>query len=281
MSLGPQEIARLPHVEGVLNYLAPMAEKPYNLAYDPAPGTPRSNGRPEAHIVPIHDMRPIAGRLDFDQQGIGFVEAPTAQRDFYDDDELRRVYYPECVELVLAATGGIRGQVFDHTIRRRVWGGADRKSGTPRQPVTRVHNDYTVKSGPQRVRDLMGEEAEALLQRRFQIVNVWRPIRGPLRDAPLALGDASSVPFADFVASDLVYRDRKGETYNLRYNPAHRWFYAPEMRQDEAILVKSYDSAGNGVARFAPHSSFEDPTAPAEILPRESIEIRMLVFHPG
>ena len=122
MSLSPQEIERLPRVEGVLNYLAPMAEKPYNLAYDPAAGTPRSNGRPEAHTVAIRDMRPIAGRLDFDREGIGFVETPTAQRDFYDDDERRRVYYPECIELVLAATGGIRGQVFDHTIRRRVWG---------------------------------------------------------------------------------------------------------------------------------------------------------------
>src|SRR5207302_5308671 len=126
MSPSPQEIERLPYVEGVLNYLALMAEKPYNLAYDPAPGTPRSNGRPEAHTVAIRDMRPIAGRLDFDREGIGFVGAPTAQRDFYNDDELRRVYYPECIELVLAATGGIRGQVFDHTIRRGVWGGEGR-----------------------------------------------------------------------------------------------------------------------------------------------------------
>ena len=99
MSPSPQEIERMPYVEGVLNYLAPMAEKPYNLAYDPAPGTPRSNGQPEAHTVPIRDMRPIAARLDFDREGIGLVEAPTAQSDFYDDDELRRVYYPECIEL--------------------------------------------------------------------------------------------------------------------------------------------------------------------------------------
>ncbi len=279
MSLTPEMIERLPQVDGVLTYIAPMAAKPYNLTYEPAPGEPRSNSRPEPHIVPIHDMRPVADRLDFDRQGIALVEARTAQRDFYDEDEVRRVYYPECVDLVLAATGGIRAHVFDHTIRRRVWGGADRAPGTPRQPVTRVHNDYTVTSGPQRVRDLMGGEATALLQRRFQIVNVWRPIRGPLRDAPLALADASSVAPADFVASDLIYRDRTGETYNVRYNPAHRWFYAPDMRADEAILIKSYDSAEGGIARFAPHTSFEDPTAPADKLPRESIEIRMLVFH--
>jgi len=278
MSLTAQQIERLPHVEGVLNYLAPMAEKPYNLTYDPPPGEPRSNGQPEPHRMPIHDMRPVAGELSLDREGIALIEAPTAQRDFYDEDEVKRVYYPECIRLVLEATGGYRAQMFDHTIRRRQWGGTDRAPGVPRQPVTRVHNDYTVKSGPQRVRDLMGDEAEELLKHRFQIVNLWRPIRGPLQDAPLALADAGSVPFEDFVASDLVYRDRTGETYNLRYNPAHRWFYAPEMRTNEAILIKSYDSLANG-ARFAPHTSFEDPTAPADPLPRESIEVRMLVFH--
>ena len=163
-------------------------------------------------------------------------------------------------------------------MRRRVWGGVDRSAGTPRQPVTAVHNDYTINSGPQRVRDLMGEEADELLSHRFEIVNVWRPIRGPLRDAPLAVCDATTVDFTDFVASDLVYRDRTGEIYRVKYNPAHRWFYVPEMRADEALLIKCYDSALDK-ARFTAHSAFEDPTAPADMLPRESIELRTLVFH--
>ena len=185
---------------------------------------------------------------------------------------------PEAERLVSEVTGANRVLVFDHTIRRRVRGGVDRAPGTPRQPVTSVHNDYTVKSGPQRVRDLMGEEAEELLRDRFEIVNVWRPIRGPLRDSPLAVCDATSVVFTDFVPSDLVYRDRTGETYRVRYNPAHRWFYVPEMRVDEAILIKCYDSAQDK-ARFTAHSAFEDPTAPPDVLPRESIELRTLVFH--
>jgi len=125
----------------------------------------------------------------------------------------------------------------------------------------------------------MGEEAEELLRHRFEIVNVWRPICGPLRDAPLAVCDATSVAFTDFVPSDLVYRDRTGETYRVRYNPLHRWFYVPEMRADEAILIKCYDSAQDGRARFTAHSAFEDPTAPADLLPRESIELRTLIFH--
>jgi hypothetical protein len=229
--------------------------------------------------VTIYDARPVAARLSLDGEGLTLVEHRSAVKDFYDEDELFRVYYPEAERLVAEATGANRVLVFDHTIRRRVSGGVDRKPGTPRQPVTSVHNDYTVKSGPQRVRDLMGEEADELLRHRFEMINVWRPIRGPLRDAPLAVCDATSVAPADFVPSDLVYRDRTDETYRVRYNPEHRWFYVPEMRAAEAILIKCYDSAEDGRARFTAHSAFEDPTAPADMLPRESIELRTLVFH--
>jgi hypothetical protein len=100
-----------------------------------------------------------------------------------------------------------------------------------------------------------------------------------LRDAPLAVCDAQSVAFQHFVPTELVYPDRTGETYGVTYNPAHRWFYVPDMSRDEALLLKCYDSAQDGTARFAPHTAFEDPTAPADILPRESIELRTLVFH--
>jgi hypothetical protein len=168
--------------------------------------------------------------------------------------------------------------VFDHTIRRRTPGVEDRTPGIPRQPVTRIHGDYTEVSGPQRVRDLMGDAADELLGRRFAIVNLWRPIRGPLRDAPLAVCHAGTVAAEDLVAQDLIYRDRTGEIYGLTYNPAHRWFYVPAMQRDEVLLLKCYDSARDGRARFMPHTSFQDPTAPADMLPRESIELRTLAF---
>ena len=113
------------------------------------------------------------------------------------------------------------------------------------------------------------------------MINLWRPIRGPLRDAPLAVCDARTVAAGDLVASDLVYRDRVGETYGVTYNPEHRWFYVPDMQPDEALLLKCYDSSIDGRARFAPHTAFDDPTAPADMLPRESIELRTLVFHPA
>jgi hypothetical protein len=228
--------------------------------------------------VPIFDMRPVADGLTLDVQGFALVPAPTAVTDFYDEAQLQEIYYPEAENLVKQATGAARVVVFDHTIRRRTPGVEDRTPGIPRQPVTRVHGDYTEISGPQRVRDLMGSEADDLLSRRFAIINVWRPIRGPLFDAPLALCDATSLATGDLVPQDLIYRDRTGEIYGLTYNPAHRWYYAPAMQADEALLLKCFDSQTDGQARFMPHTSFADPNAPDDMPPRESIELRTLVF---
>jgi hypothetical protein len=259
-------------------YLAKTAEKPYSYTYDPPEGVARTNIVGEAHTVPIHDMRPIADGLTLDLQGFALLKAPTTVADFYDEAQLEATYYREAEALVKQATGASRVVVFDHTIRRRTHGVEDRTPGIPRQPVTRIHGDYTEISGPQRVRDLMGAEADTLLRHRFAIVNVWRPIRGPLYDAPLAVCDAGSVADGDLVGQDLIYRDRTGEIYGLTYNPAHRWYYAPAMQANEALLLKCFDSQRDGRARFMPHTSFADPDAPADMLPRESIELRTLVF---
>ena len=134
-------------------------------------------------------------------------------------------------------------------------------------------------SGANRVREHLPDEAEELLKGRVQVINVWRPIRGPLRDAPLAMCDGQTVEPGDLVASDLIYPNRSGETYSVKYNPNHRWYYIPEMRTDEALLLKCYDSATDGRTRFGPHTAFIDPTTPADAAPRESIELRTLVFH--
>ncbi len=271
----------LPHVWADLHYLGAMNERPRNYTYDPPPGVPRSNIFSETHRVPIHDLRPIEAEISLDREGFELLEYRTAVRDFYDDAEVRAVYYPEAERFIADATGASRVFIFDHTVRRRVSGAHDRVVGMPRQPATRVHVDHTAKSGPQRVRDFLGDEAEELLKGRLQVINLWRPIRGPLRDHPLAVCDARSVAPRDLVPSDLVYRDRVGETYAVAYNPDHRWFYVPEMQADEALLLKCFDSETDGRARFMPHTAFDDPTAPEGVLPRESIELRTFVFHPA
>jgi hypothetical protein len=259
-------------VEATLQYFVPMAEKPRSYQYEPPPNVARTTAVHEPRKVAIQDLRSVAKQFSLDVQGAVLLPHKTAVRNFYDEEEVKAVYYTEAELLIAEATGAKRIHVFDHTIRRRT-------EGSNRVPVPRVHNDYTVKSGPQRVRDLLPDEAGQLLKQRFAVINVWRPIRGPLEDSPLAVCDARSVAFSDFVPLDLIYQDRVGETYQVKYNPAHRWFYAPRMSPNEALLIKSYDSADDGRARFTPHAAFEDPTAPADVLPRESIELRALVFY--
>jgi hypothetical protein len=128
------------------------------------------------------------------------------------------------------------------------------------------------------VRDLMGAEADDLLTRRFAVVNVWRPIVGPVEEKPLALCDARSVATGDWIATDLLYPDRTGEIYYVAHNPAQRWFYFPKIQREVAVLIKCYDSATDGRARFSPHTAFADPNSPASARPRESIELRTLAF---
>jgi len=278
MSLRESLIDALPYVEADMNYLALMTERPRNYTFEPPAGVARSNVRNEAHRVAIHDARPVADAVSLDANGFALVSHKSAVRDFFDDEEVRRVYYPEVEQVLKLATGAHRVHVFDHTTRRRVPGAQDR-SDAPRQPVQRVHIDHTARSGPQRVRDLLPDEADELLKGRVQVINLWRPVRGPLQDSPLAVCDATSISSEDLVPSDLVYPHRVGETYSVKFNPAHRWYYVPGMQRDEALLLKCADTSTAVPARFTPHSAFVDPTTPADAAPRESIEVRTLVFH--
>jgi hypothetical protein len=239
---------------------------------------PPSSARWQDRIVAIRDVRAIAEGLSLEREGVSFANAPSALAHFEDDDRIRDAYYPESERLVAELTGASRVVTFDHTIRRHHPGREDRIPGVPRQPVRRAHVDYTVQSAPQRVRDIFPDEADELLKRRFAVINVWRPLRGPVQDAPLALADASSVPSDDLVAVDLLYPNRTGEIYYVKFNRSHRWFYVPRMTRDEVLLFKCFDSAEDGRARFAPHSAFDDPTVPRDVAPRESIELRTLAF---
>jgi hypothetical protein len=266
------------HVTGVMTYLVPNGKKPVSYQYDPPPGIPVRSGQYEERAVPVRNGRSLTRELSLDEHGFVITPHDTKVADLSDEAEVTSAYYAEMEQLVKDVTGANRVLVFDHTIRSVPLASQGRKG--IREPVKRVHNDYTVKSGPQRVRDLLPDEAEELLKRRFAVINVWRPLRRPVETSPLALCDARSIAPEDFIATDLVYPDRIGETYAVAYNPAHRWYYFPRQRRDETVLIKCYDSKDDGRARFTAHTAFEDPTSPPDAPPRESIEIRTLAFFP-
>jgi hypothetical protein len=263
-------------VTAPISYALDTGEKLVNETFGPNNIRRRTTGRYEQKMMPIRNARPLRASLELDRQGFVLVDHPTQMRDFFDAEELERVYYAEAVELVKQVSGATRVFLFDHTLRS----GDDneREARLIREPVLSAHNDYTEWSGPQRVRDLLPEEAEQLLSRRFAIIQAWRSIAHPIVKNPLTIADARTVAAADLHVSERRYPDRVGQTYRLSYNPAHQWYYFPEMRRDEALVFKVFDSKKDGRARFVPHTSFDNPLAPADALPRRSIEIRTLAF---
>jgi hypothetical protein len=273
----PQAAAVPSAVEGVLTFAERGAQKAYTYTYKPPEGVPATNIKTYAQTVQLENARLLPGGLGVDVQGFQIVSHHTAVRDFWDEAQTLALGHPEVADLVKAVTGASRVVVFDHTLRRRSEGVADRTPGAARQPASRVHIDQTVESGPQRVRDLMGEQAEDLLTRRAAIINVWRPIHHEARDWPLAFADARSVARDDLIASDLIFPHRKGEIYGVAYNPAQQWRFVPDLQVDEAILIKCWDS-DTSVAQFTPHTAFQDPTTPEGAPPRESIEFRTIAF---
>ena len=266
----------LPHVEATLNYLAEGTERPVSYAYTSPSDTPPTTRRNSPHPVTIRNARPILSQLSLDQHGFVLTHQDSTVTNFYDEQEVREVYYPEVERLLKEVTGAVKVVIFDHVVRCA----PKARQGEPgvREPARIVHNDYSFKSAPRRVRDHLPAEAEELLKHRFAEINVWRAIRGPIQESPLALCDARSIAPQDVVASDLVYPDRVGEVYRFTYNPAHCWYYFPHLEPSEVVLLKCYDSQDDGRARFTAHTAFEDPTSPPEAAPRESIEVRALVF---
>lgn len=266
-------------VRAPLSYVHRTEKRPYVYMVPPPEGVPPVWGEIHVVDVPVHDARRLPRPAELAEQGFELRAHPTAVADFYDPEQVTGIYYPEVERLLTAMTGAEKIVIFDHTIRSipRLRAGARNM----REPARYVHNDYTEASGPERARNhLPPEEAERRLKHRFLEVNVWRPIRGPLEDAPLAVCDSSTVAPGDLMICDLIYADRVTETYSVIHNADHRWYYYPRMRADEALVFKGYDSDRGARTRFTPHTAFEDPTVPADRLARESIEVRALVFFP-
>jgi hypothetical protein len=274
----PEKIGQsLESIQAMLNYLEESEEKPASYGgVKQSVADQKRKGKYREHKMTIYNGRPITDQLSLERHGFIFVNHETNVKNFYDEDEIRSVYYKETEELVKQTSGAKRVLVFDHTLRS-----ADPAMREEKQisgPVRNAHNDYTDWSGPQRVRDLLPDEAEELLKRRFAIVQTWRPINQPVQREPLAIADARSIGTKEMIPTARIYPNRVGETAHMTFNPEHVWYYFPNMQRNEAIVFKTFDSERDGRARWTAHCAFDDPTSLPDAPPRESIEMRTLVF---
>lgn len=262
-------------VHAEIEFLAPGTERPFTYARGTPSGAEPETARFVSHPVEVRDLR--GGEvLRLDEHGGTLGRWPTRVRRFDDDDYIRQRYYPESAEIIRANLGANHVVVFDHNVRRGGSSGPRADGHAVGRPVHHAHTDYTPRSALERLRHELGPHAEAELSRYLQI-NLWRPIRGPVRDAPLALCDATSVAPDALRAVELRYPERTGEIYYLMHEPEQRWYFASNMTVDEAWLFKNFDSAPPGPGRVAPHSAFTLPRQP-NVPPRESIEVRALAL---
>lgn len=277
-------VDNLNFVQTAMSYTAPVTGKARVRAYPPASGRKIESPKRERIEVKVYDCRPIAHALTLDVAGFELVKSNSSVSNFYDAEHVRQHYYPEVVNTLKRATGARAVFVFDHNVRNKPL--ADRKEPGVREPVDGAHNDYTLDSGPRRIREVLRDnDASHLANYRAALINLWRPISGPVQDHPLAICDARTTSLNDFIPTeiehylehDLETPHLTGQIYSFQHSPQHRWFYVSDMQPDEALLLKCFDSATDGRACFTGHTGFINPECPAEFIPRESIEARTVV----
>ena len=262
-------------VTSPLNYYSAPEDGsvPYNVI-DPAPGVKGTNFGSVAVDTKIQDIRGHEASFSLDTNSfLALSNVSSEEHDFEDDEHIKSVYYPEVEKSLLDnIPGSNRVLLFDHTIRRD-------RPGASRTPVTRTHIDQTPYSAKLRVyQHLPKEEADEVINKniRYRIINVWRPLNGPVQSFPLGFADSVTVKDEDLVAVEHRYTDRTGETAAVQYSKDMRWHYWSGMTNDERLLLQCYDSQ-NASARL-PHTAFVDPRTPEGAAKRESIEVRALVF---
>lgn len=253
-------------------YKAPEDGAPPHNYVEPLPGIPQRNWGDAWTEVHLQDLRGQESKFTLDNNAFDtYQNIRSQEHEFKDDECIKQIYYPEVEQLLLNnVQGAQRVLLFDHTIRR--------PTGN-RNPVQRVHIDQTPMSAAERVRFHLPDEAENLLQGRYRIINVWRPLNGPVMGSPLAVADSQTVQDEDLVPIEHRYPNRNGQTAAVRYNPGQRWYYWSGMKNEDRLLLKCYDSDETvGQWGRVPHTAFVDPRTPNGAVGRESIEVRALIF---
>lgn len=266
----------------VLNYFKPPEDGsvPFNYVETQPDGQVQRNFGDFDMDVPVHDIRGHESEYTLDKDAFKVVSnlPESAERNFVEDESIKKNYYPEVEKLLLDhVAGSHKIFIFDHTIRRS-------NPDAPRAPVNKVHIDQTTKSATQRVRHHLPDEAEKLLQGRYRIINIWRPLNGPVQANPLGFASSETTEDRDVIPVEHRYPDRTGETAGIRYNKNQKWHYLSGMRNDERLFLECFDSNALNSDEVkggrVPHTAFKDPRTPADAVGRESIEVRALVFGP-
>ena len=272
-------------IEAPFFYLKDTSKTPINRQTNTAKDTNDFQATRDPTVMKIKNGRLLATDPSLDREGFAFFKQVSKVVNFFDDSELDTIYSLEIEDLIRRSSGGREVVVFDHT--RRSTAPEQREKYNARDPVPAPHSDYSDTSAEQRMHDVFGKQVRDKLYRRFAMVNAWRSMTGTIEEWPIAVCDARTVNenllvdtyrHAPHRAEPSFEYCRSRSTRHAAFDSSHRWYYYPEMKRDEVLLFKNYDTLKDGTARFALHSAFEDPSTPQNPRPRESIETRAFVF---
>lgn len=240
-----------------------------------------TNTRPHtSHPFTITDISGHETSYSLDTHGFQYIRHISAETLFTNEHAIVTAYYDECKELLKSVTGANRVHVFNHKVRRGPthWHHLGFDNLKNRGPVTRTHVDQSYAGAELRLRWEFGDEVEEILQlgKRYQIINVWRPIAPILKD-PITVADARTVPDKDLVEADMTEDGFAGKQWVVKYSSKHKWYFKYGMGTGDVLLIKCFDSKKD-VARRALHSAFEDGEYAGEEA-RQSVEVRCVVVY--
>ncbi|MCJ1246226.1 hypothetical protein MMC30_003432 [Trapelia coarctata] len=237
------------------------------------------NGEPET----MHDIRGNESRFTLNQNGFAICRHVTKMVDFSDEEAIKTIYLPEIEAMIKDKVDGVdQVHVFDYRIRKNKPINKDRVNVADKMqhllPAQHAHCDQSPAGALGRLRRHCPSEADYLLQGRMRIINVWRPIHHTVTDHPLALCDSRTVGYEDLVEADHITRQYAGKAMYGMYDTRHKWYYLNRQSPEEVTFIKIFDSDPDVEAHFCMHAAFRHTNVSANSLPRESIEIRTLVF---
>ena len=235
--------------------------------------------------VTIHDLRDRENTVDLDKNGFELLRYDGHIHNVFDDNsETQRCYYNDVVNMLKSRLGASRVVIYNHIMRSRgPPRSADQCDSTHKNPVFYPHVDDDPFSARFKVTEILGEEeAHEVMQKRFQIINVWRPL-GPnsVVSTPLAICDYRSLNLdEDIHVSEIRGTAATISLYMISRNTqdAQRWYYLSQMRSDEMVILNIFDS-NHDVAQFGAHTAFTNEDVPPTDVEQHSIEVRCLFLY--
>ncbi|KAI1456284.1 hypothetical protein F4805DRAFT_233817 [Annulohypoxylon moriforme] len=275
-------------------------EKPYSLRFPPGENLAQSNILREEHLVRVDSMR---GKDDLALETSGFevmpFTSPLSYRDFDDVDKITGVLLPAFCEKLKEHLGAKEVVALDHAVRRRHenFPISIGKNYEYNQPTMMVHVgksiitanctslgtesalDFSVDEGERMLRVMYPDQGEEIIKGGWKVVNIWRPLRGPLNDWPLAICDSRTVNHeTDTMPGDIVFTKWATENLQVHHSDKQKWYYLPDQTADEVLIFKSAESSPDK-CQAVPHGSFYNPHVSEEEPARESIDCRFFVLY--